>query len=157
MNQQEALDMLSSKMGEHLGDGVFVTDNLKLAMALTAAGFSIRHGEQATDINGRSLVVCELDSAHNGVKANYLKLGFENQVDLVTRVNEIIETRGITQEEYVVLAFDAARAGLHNRSTVLFAIRNNKPLIAKEIGDGRSLIYREGTPKSHIKKLIENA
>ncbi len=136
---------------------VFVTDNLKLAMALTAAGFSIRHGEQAIDINGRSLVSCELDHEHNGVPANYLKLCFENQIDLVSRVNEIVEARGITQEEYVLVAFDAARAGLHNRSTVLFAIRNNKPLIAKEIGEGRSLIYRQGTPKSHIKKLIENS
>lgn len=136
---------------------VFVTDNLKLAMAMTAAGFSIRHAEQAVDISGRSLISCELDHNHNGVEANYLKLCFENQIDLVTRVNEIIEARALTQEEYVVLAFDAARAGLHNRSTVLFAIRNNKPLIAKEIGEGRSLIYREGTPKSYIKKLIENS
>lgn len=136
---------------------VFVTDNLKLAMAMTAAGFSIRHAEQVVNINGRSLVSCELDPNHNGVAANYLKLGFENQLDLVTRVNEIIEARGISQEEYVVLAFDAARASLHNRSTVLFAIRNNKPLIAKEIGEGRSLIYREGTPKSHIKQLLENS
>ncbi len=136
---------------------VFVTDNLKLAMALTAAGFSIRHGEQAVDINGRSLVSCELEPNHNGVAANYLKLCFENQIDLPARVNEILEARGITPEEYVVLAFDAARAGLHNRSTVLFAIRNNKPLIAKQIGEGRSLIYREGTPREQIKQLIENS
>lgn len=136
---------------------VFITDNLKLAMAMTAAGFSIRHGEQAVDINGRALISCELDPNHNGVSANYLKLGFENQIDLVGRVNEIIEARGITAEEYVVIAFDAARAGLHNRSTVLFAIKNNKPLIAKAIGDGRCLIYREGTPKASLKKLIENS
>lgn len=136
---------------------VFVTDNLKLAMALTAAGFSIRHGEEAIDINGRALVSCELEPDHNGISANYLKLCFENQIDLASRVNEILKVRGLTPEEYVVIAFDAARAGLHNRSTVLFAIRNNKRLIAKEIGEGRSLIYREGTPKAQLKKLIENS
>ena len=136
---------------------VFVTDNLKLAMAMTAAGFSIRHGEQAVDINGRSLVSCELEPNHNGVDANYLKLCFENQIDLPSRVNEILKARGITPEEYVVIAFDAARAGLHNRSTVLFAIRNNKKLIAKGIGSGRSIIYREGTPKADLKRLIENS
>lgn len=136
---------------------VFVTDNLKLAMALTAAGFSLQHGENVVNIKGRELIVCELDADHNGVSANYLKMVFENQVNIESRVNEIIEARGISPDEYVILAFDAARAGLHNRSTVLFCARQKRPLIAKEMKDGRSLIYREGTPKDKIRQLIENA
>lgn len=135
---------------------IFVTDNLKLAMALTAAGFQILQGEQVVK-DGRSLIVCELETAHNGVEALHLKACFENKVDLAAGINEIIAKRGITQEEYVLLAFDAARCALHNRSTVLHAIGKNRPLVHKSIGDGRSLIYRDGTPKQFLKKLIDNA
>jgi hypothetical protein len=148
---------------------VFVTDNLKLAMAMTAAGFAIRHGEQVLK-DGRSLIICELDTEHNGIDARMLKSAFENKpiisrdggvptVELPAYVDEIIRTRGITQEEYVFLAFDAARSALHNRSTVLHAIGRNRPLVHKVIGDGtgRALIYRDGTPKDSLKRLIDNA
>lgn len=137
---------------------VFVTDNLKLAMAMTAAGFAIRHGEQVLR-DGRSLIICELETKHNGVDAIELKSAFENRIDLPSRVDAILVARGITQEEYVYLAFDAARSALHNRSTVLHAISKNKPLVHKVIGDGtgRSLIYRDGTPKADLKRLIDNA
>jgi hypothetical protein len=148
---------------------VFVTENLKLAMAMTAAGFAIRHGEQVLK-DGRSLIICELDTEHNGVDARMLKAAFENKpiiskdggppsVDLPTQIDEIIRVRGITQGEYVLLAFDAARSALHNRSTVLHAISRNRPLVHKVIGDGtgRSLIYRDGTPKENLKRLIDNA
>jgi hypothetical protein len=135
---------------------VFVTENLKLAMAMTAAGFAIRHGEQVLK-DGRSLIICELDTQHNGVDAIELKSAFENKVDLPSRVDEIISVRSITQEEYVYIAFDAARSALHNRSTVLHAIGRNKPLVHKVIGDGRSLIYRDGTPRDSLKRLIDNA
>jgi hypothetical protein len=148
---------------------VFVTDNLKLAMALTAAGFSIRNAQNTVvfkknETKGRERKVLELDAEHNGVAANFLKLAFEydpnssaSEYDLAARVNEIIEARGITQEEYVLIAFDAARAGLHNRSTVIFCVDNDQPLIAKEMKDGRSLIYRQGTPKHLLQKLIEES
>jgi hypothetical protein len=135
---------------------VFVTDSLKLAMALTAAGFAIRRGEQIIK-DDRPMIVCELDPYHNGIKALHLKECFENKHDLAAQINGIIETRGITQEEYVLLAFDAARCGLHNRSTVIYAINKNRPLVHKEIGNGRALIYREGTPRATIKTLIDNA
>jgi hypothetical protein len=135
---------------------IFVTDNLKLAAALTAAGFQILHGEQVSK-DGRFIIMCEMELAHNGVKALDLKAGFENKSDLPAQVGEIIALRGITQEEYVILAFDAARAGLHNRSTIMWAIGNNQPLVHKDIGNGRSLIYRQGTPRETLKSLIENA
>ncbi len=137
---------------------VFVVTDLTLAMALTAAGFPLRSVENFVNTRGDSGVACELDEKHNGVEASYLELAYNNRgVNLVERVNEIIEVRGITSEEYVFLAFDAASAALHNRKRVISATRNNKPLIAKQIGDGRALIYREGTPKDKIKKLLENA
>jgi hypothetical protein len=137
---------------------VFVTQDFVLAMALTAAGFSLRSVENFVSVNGNAGVCCELDDEHNGVEASYLELAYKNkEVNLEDRVNEIIKARGITQDEYVLLAFDAARAGLNNRKRVITATRNNKPLIAKTIGDGRSLIYREGVPKVQIKKLLEEA
>ena len=135
---------------------VLVTDNLNLAAALTAAGFHILHGERVNK-DGREIVICELEQSRHGLQAIYFMAAFENKEDLPARINEIIQTRGITPEEYALLAFDAARAGLHNRSTILYAVKNNQPLVHKVIGDGRSLIYRQGTPKSHLKKLIESA
>jgi hypothetical protein len=135
---------------------VFVTDNLKLAAALTAAGFQIIHGERVIK-DGREIVICELEQKRHGHKALYLQACFENKEDLPSQVEEIIRARGITPDEYALLAFDSARAGLHNRSTILFAVKNNAPLEHKVIGEGRSLIYRQGTPKSYLKKLIENA
>jgi hypothetical protein len=127
-------------------------------MALTAAGFPLRSVENFVSVNGNTGVACELDDAHNGVEASYLELAYKNKgVSLEDRVDEIIQLRGITQDEYVLLAFDAARAGLHNRKRVITATRNNKPLVAKELSDGRALIYREGTPKEKIKKLLEEA
>lgn len=148
---------------------VFVTDNLKLAMAMTAAGFRITHGEQVLK-DGRSLIICELETEHNGVEARVLKAAFENKpiiskdggaptVELPDCIDEIIRARGITQEEYVFMAFDAARSALHNRSTVLYAISKNRALVHKVIGDGtgRALIYRDGTPRAELKRLIDNA
>jgi hypothetical protein len=142
---------------------VFVTDNLKLAIALTAAGFAIRQGEQI-DKNGKTVILCELDPHHNGVDALYLKECFEwdpetrrHKREIIQQIDEIIEARGITQEEYVLLAFDAARCALHNRSTVLYAIYQKRRLIQKDIGNGRSLIYREGTEKKALQKLVDNA
>lgn len=150
---------------------VFVTDNFKLAMALTAAGFSIRNAHDVIVRNrdqskfpDRKSTICELDPDHNGVTADYLRGGFEYdpaikgyRVNLVDRVNEIIEARGISQEEYVILAFDSARAAMHNRATVLHCLKNNKPLIAIKLKDERTLIYVDGVPRDQIKHLLEDA
>lgn len=137
---------------------VFVTADMTLALAMTAVGFSLRSVENTVNTKGETGFCFELDDQHNGVDARELRFAFYNQgIDLAARVNEIIETRGITQEEYIFLAFDAARAGLRNRKPVVYALRNNKPLIAKEMPDGRCVIYREGTDKERLKKLIENA
>jgi hypothetical protein len=151
---------------------VFVTKNLKLAMALTAAGFHIRTAQNTVSFKrgdpkgseGRKTVVVELEADHNGVSADYLCRAFRYdehvdgpEFDLVSRVNEIIEARGITQEEYVLIAFDAARAGLHNASTIMFCVKNDRPLVAQEMKDGRTLIYKDGTPRDLLRKLIEES
>jgi DNA-directed RNA polymerase specialized sigma subunit len=136
---------------------VHVTDNVKFAAALTAVGFALRNANNVVDhIQKREKVYCELDHKHNGVDALELKAAFENKINIESRVNEIIEVRGITQEEYISLAFDAACCALHNRSKIIHCVNSKKPLIAMDIGNGRSIIYRDGTPEEEIKKLIRN-
>ena len=144
--------MTSSDSSEY----VHVTDDLRFASALTAAGFEIRNANNVMDhIQKREVAICELEHKHNGVDANELKKLSFNPKELERRVNEIIKIRGITQEEQVLLAFDAARAGLFNRSAIVRCVNNRGKLIARNIGNGRSIIYRDGTPLEEVKKLVE--
>jgi hypothetical protein len=144
---------------------IFVTDNLKLASSLTAVGFQLINTDfvrKTIDGKQRELVVCEFVTSHLGVETNYLRLAFEEdpefpEINLRGQVNEIIRKRGITDEEYVKLGFDAARSALHNRSTILFCVLRNLPLICKSINNGRTLIYRDGTPKEMLQQLLDNA
>ncbi len=137
---------------------VFVTDNFVLAIAMVAAGFGLKSVENFINKKGDGRgILCELDSEHNGIDANELLQADLGVINLADRVNEILKARGITKEEYVLIAFDAARAGLISRSRVVAATRQNKPLIAKELSDGRNLVYREGVPKEQLRKLVENA
>lgn len=150
---------------------VFVTDNFKLAMALTASGFSIRNAHntvvqsrEGSQVKERRAIICELDIEHNGVTAEYLRSGFEKdmelggyRVNLAAQVDEIIKNRGITDEEYVILAFDAARAALHNRGTVMYCVNTGRSIIAMQMKDGRSLIYMDGTPKEDLKKILSES
>lgn len=135
---------------------LFFTDNLKLAAALTVAGFEILNVDRII-VSGVERQSFELEPKKHGIKAHYFLSAFRNEIDLAKRVDEIIEARGLTEEEFAILAFDAARSGLHNGGTLLYCARNKRPLVAKEISGGRTLIYREGTPRDHLKKLIENA
>ncbi len=144
-----------------MSENVAVTKDLTFAIALTVVGFHIRSVENIVDIKGEKGCRFELDNNHNGVDARDLRSAFyDDEIDLGKRVDQIIEARGITQEEYIFLAFDAARAALRNRRPIIFALSNNKALIAKNIGDGRSLIYREGmeiTHKDQLQKIVENS
>lgn len=143
----------------------FVTDNLKLASALTAVGFEITNAtwvRKIIDGEKKSLIVCEFVSNHLGVETNYLRLAFEEdpmvkEIDLRGQVDQIIRKRGITDEEYIKLGFDAARAALHNNSTIFSCLKRDAPLICRSISHGRTLIYRDGTPKEELQKLLDNA
>ena len=149
---------------------VFITDNLKIAAALTAAGFEIKNAESVRQnvetydgtIVQRKTVICELVLSHHGVEANYLRQAFEEdpavkEFDLSGQVDKIIRLRGITDNEYIRIAFDAARSALHNRSTIMHCVKYRKDLIAKSIGNGRTLIYRDGTPPEYLQKILDNA
>ena len=137
---------------------VFVTGDLSLALAMTVVGFAIRSVENTVNAKGEEGFCFELDDMHNGVEASDLRNAFyDNGRNLASQVDAVIEARGITRDEYVLIAFDAARAALKNRKPIIYALQHNKPLIAKQLKDGRSVIYRHGTPKEQIKILVENA
>lgn len=143
---------------------LFVTDNLKLAAALTAVGFELKATEylkKTVDSKKRDLIICEFDPSHLGVAADYLQKAFEGVkwagIDLPSQVDEIIRKRAITDEEYILLAFDAARSALNNRSAILFCVGRQKPLHCVSIGNGRTLVYREGIEKEELQKLLDNA
>lgn len=133
------------------------TENLKFAAALAAAGFRVQHMERIVMPDGSERFSFELDAKAHGIKATYFLGAFENKFNLAERVDAIIADRGLTEEEVAVLTFDAARSGLQNGSSLLYCGKNRKAIVAKEISGGRTLIYRDGTPRDHLKKLIENA
>lgn len=145
----------------------FYTDNLKLGAALVTAGYKlrteIRDGKEITVgldcviIGGKEVVTFELEPNHNGIKAIWFLGAFENKFDLSEKVDEIIAKYGITPEDQTILAFDGARTGLQNGSYLMYAGRNNEPVESKEIGGGRMLVYRRGTPRDQLKKLIDHA
>jgi hypothetical protein len=144
---------------------IFVTDNLKLASSLTAVGFELKNTDfvrKTIDGKQKEVVVCEFVTSHLGMETNYLRLAFEEdpefpEINLRRQVDEIIRKRSITDDEYIKLGFDAARTALHNRSTILFCVLRNLPLICRSIGNGRTLVYRDGTPKEVLQQLLDNA
>jgi hypothetical protein len=131
---------------------VHVTDKLKIAGALSAAGFAIKSADIVRH-NDIDTCVVEMEPMAHGIKANRLVEIAENKTP--NPAQEICERYGITAEDYAYLVFDAALAGISNRSAILWGARNRAPLIAKDIRDGRLLIYRAGTPKEELKKLIK--
>jgi len=156
-----------NKLPQEKRDQFFLTDNLKLAAAMTAAGFglktAIENGEEViTGISriiakGRETLSFRLEPKHQGVKAVDMLNAFNNKVDLPGRVDEILAARGVTAEEYVLIAFDAARSGLNNGSTLMHCGRNQKAMIAKEISGGRTVIYREGASREQLTALINHS
>lgn len=130
---------------------VYVTDKLKIAAALAAAGFEIKSADILQTKTGDKCVV-ELNPIAHDIKANRLVEIAENAAE--NPAQQICEKYGITPEDYAHIVFDAALAGVANRSSILWAARNHAPLIAKEIHDGRLIIYRAGTPKETLKKQL---
>lgn len=133
------------------GNAVHVTDKLKIAAALAAAGFAIKCADIVKTDSGDKCVV-ELEPIAHGIKANHLVSIAENAEE--NPAMAICERYGITEQDYAHLVFDAALAGVANRSSILWAARNRAPLIAKQIHDGRLIIYRAGTPKETLKKQL---
>jgi len=132
---------------------MFVSENLKLVSALTAAGFA----EKSVDVvnkNGRDSVVCEVEAEANGLTAEYMAALYESKAPCP--VDEIIERRGITPTEAALIIFDGGRAAGQNRVALLKAGQDRAQLIVKDVGNGRTLIYRAGTPKDELRKLINS-
>lgn len=143
-------------MDSPISEPVFVTDNLKLAGALSAAGFIVKEAYCLDEQGKPERVICEIEPKAHGIKADRLNAAFLNREDVEPEVNAIIEARGITPYEYALIAFQAARAGLHNRSTLLHIAKRALTVVVKHIG-GKQLIYKAGTPKEEIKNLINAA
>ena len=131
----------------------FVTHNLKLAAALSAAGFEVFSIDRIQKNNAEQVIV-ELAAEHNGHKAEVLAERFEDYKTSPhsDRVNEIMERRGISPDEQTLIIFDAARTAGHNR-VVLLKAAPNQPLKQISLGGGRLLQFREGTPREDLRKL----
>lgn len=133
---------------------VFVTSDVTVAMALVTAGFSLRNAENCEGVHGKA-IVCELDPEHNGLHANSLvEILKQGWPACAQRCNEIISRRGITASEYSELAFIESSAALYSRKKLLGEMLKVKPLITRDLGNGRTLVFREGTPKENIRALL---
>jgi hypothetical protein len=137
----------------------FITDNLKLACALATAGFPLVESPERIVRGGREVLSFSFAPAAHGVKAEDLAAAFSEgaRVDtLQGRVDEIVNTRQLTPEEYCLLAFDAARASMHTRAGLMIYLNRRTALRVQEISGGRTLIYREGTPRETLIKLANS-
>jgi hypothetical protein len=131
----------------------FSTQNLKLAAALSAAGFEVFSVEKI-QVGARETVLVELASEHNGHKAQELATRFEEygKSPHARAIEEIVTARGVTPAEQTLIIFDAARTAGHNR-VVLLKVAPDQPLKQINIGGGRLLQFRAGTPRETLKKL----
>jgi hypothetical protein len=131
----------------------FITQNLKLAAALSAAGFEVFSIDRIQKGNTEHVIV-ELAAEHNGHKAEDLAQRFEDykMSPHSDAVNEVLERRGVSEDEQTLIIFDAARTAGHNR-VVLLKAAPKQPIKQIPLGGGRLLQFREGTPKDELKKL----
>jgi len=137
----------------------FITDNLKLACALATAGFPLVESPERIVRGGRELLSFSFAPVAHGVRAEDLAAAFSEgaRVDtLQGRVDEIVKSHQLTPEEYCLLAFDAARAAMHTRAGLMIYLNRRTPLRVQEISGGRTLIYREGTPRETLIKLANS-
>jgi hypothetical protein len=135
---------------------LFVTDNLKLACALASAGFALAESPERIIRNGREVLSFSFEPSAHGRKAADLEAGFAEGTSpdsIQTEVDAIIERTGLSMEEYCLIAFDAARAGMHTRAGLMIYLNRRSPLRVQKISGGRSLIYREGTSRDTLLKL----
>jgi len=133
----------------------FLTTNLKLASALSAAGFEIFSVDRIENAQGQQ-IVCEIAAEHNNVKAHDLAAGFDDFARSThgDKVDEIARNRGLTPEEQTLIAFDAARTAGHNRVALLKAAPQ-QPMMQISAGAGRLLQFRKGTSKEELKRLCK--
>jgi hypothetical protein len=137
----------------------FLTDNLKLACALASAGFRLSESPERISRNGREVLSFSFEPVAHGVKAEELAESFSEgtRTDrLQSEVDAIVKDKGLTPAEYCKLAFDAARAAMHTRAGLMIFLNRRTPLRVQEISGGRTLIYREGTPRETLMKLANS-
>jgi hypothetical protein len=131
----------------------FTTTNLKLAAALSAAGFAVHNVERAV-IGGTEKSIAELEGEHGGWRADELAREFDDFENSphAAEVDRIFAERGLTEREQVLVNFDAARTAGHNRIALLKALPE-QPIEQVSLGGGRLLQFRRGTPKEELKRI----
>jgi hypothetical protein len=105
---------------------LFVTDNLKLAIALTAAGFHIIHGEQLVKTGGRLL------AASSRPATTALRLSISKPASRTSSIYQLTLMKssrlGASGNENMCLAFDAAAQRCTTAAQFSGAIGKNRPL-----------------------------
>jgi hypothetical protein len=133
------------------------TANLKVAAMLATIGAEVVSSDVVIRDGKQELNVTLEDDA-KGItcgKAVRLWMNREN-TPLEDLVDDIIERRGITPEEYAILQVETSRAVLGNRGVLLKCGMNQRPMISKTLKSGRQISYREGTPESEIRKALNH-
>jgi hypothetical protein len=142
-----------------MNEPTFITDNLKLACALASAGFALAESPERIQRGGRETLSFAFHAVAHGVKAEDLASAFtEGKApdSLQLEVDGIVAGKNLTPAEYCKLAFDAARAAMHTRAGLMIYLNRRTPLRVQEISGGRTLIYRDGTPREELIRLANH-
>jgi len=133
-----------------------VTKNIKCAAAFATLGAEVIDVDQVEQNGKRDLVFTLSDAAH-GITCAEASALWEGRAkhNLTELVDNIIAARGVTPEEYAIIALDAARAALGNRGVLLKTGMQRSPQVTRTIA-GRQVIFREGTPKEAIRRHLNS-
>jgi len=133
-----------------------ITKNIKCAAAFATLGAELLDVDQIERDGKRELVFTFCDEAH-GITCDKASALWEGRATkkLEDMVDGIIASRGVTPEEYALVALDASRAALGNRGVLLKTGMQKSPQVTRTIA-GRQVIFREGTPKDAIRRHLNS-
>ena len=133
-----------------------ITKNIKCAAAFATLGAELLDVDQIERDGKRELVFTFSDAAH-GITCDKASALWEGRATkkLEDMVDGIIAERGVTPEEYALVALDASRAALGNRGVLLKTGMQKSPQVTRTIA-GRQVIFREGTPKDAIRRHLNS-
>lgn len=134
-----------------------ITRNLKFAASVATIGAEWLDEEQFK-VNGRTEIAFTMAEQAGGITCADAARLWNNSTreSLESQVDAIIAKYGITPEDYAILQLETCRAVLGNRGTMLKCAMDKVPFVCRTLRDGRQLQYREGTPKSELRKLINS-
>jgi hypothetical protein len=134
-----------------------ITRNLKMASAFATLGAEVLAVDQITEGSRTDLVFTLSDKAH-GITCQKASQLWENKgaSKLEDLVDGIIERRSITPEEFALIQLEVGRAMLGNRGVLLKTGMQKKALVSKSLKSGRQVVFRDGTPKEELRKLINS-